>query len=544
VWRREVEKDSFVFPQIDLTFLNKKNSIKYLNDFNETSNLETEKLTRKIPKCLRYFFGLIQTYKRVYDTENDIQRRLQLSNSYPWENHDLENNNNALYSNDNKTDSFTITSQLKNDFVSKPKPGKAYSKYNLYYLTTLNLPCVYYDYQENQYEMKILMKPICCSSYHYPIEVNANTLRPLTISLMKNCNDERTQDFTLALMDFVDWDMMTNRFPSHNQMLSNSYHSTESLEVDKNGYTIHGEYIEPYEWPRFILDLINDNKIWASWRKQKERVYLSSKRKAYFEGLIDDYKASQRMSNALIESQSSLESDVPKKTSKSTKSSQREKVKPKKVNPLQDDNDDNRYNMFWLPTLNLPSLYFDSNPSRDPHADIIQVLPICCSTYHYPTKIEKYKLKPFHISQLKNSTDDRTNDFIMALIQFAEWDLANNLPKIQSTSSSLQSQQDTTTSSVDSTTVKNKSNGSAVSNEDILIPYSPSLSSHNKKAVKVSMPAYEWPSFILDLVSNPKKWASWRKNAERKVFHTNISNRIQAYYVTLVDDFHAQYGCM
>lgn len=116
---------------------------------------------------------------------------------------------------------------------------------------------------------------------------------------MYRCTDERTTDFTLALMDFIAWDDQNSKAEADCTLLSpvssnggggpvnapgmredgfrDSTDDTENIRsVTKDRVSgladVDNRY---YIWPDFILDLLNHPSEWASWRKRVERAMFN-----------------------------------------------------------------------------------------------------------------------------------------------------------------------------------------------------------------------------------------------------------------------------
>lgn len=101
---------------------------------------------------------------------------------------------------------------------------------------------------------------------------------------MQLCGDERTRDFTLALIDFVQWDDEQGGAPSITD-LNGSPSSEETLRIgtgSQGSRTIDSETLRPsspvsfhaqsvYKWPAFILGLLTQQEAWFTWRKKAER---------------------------------------------------------------------------------------------------------------------------------------------------------------------------------------------------------------------------------------------------------------------------------
>ena len=73
---------------------------------------------------------------------------------------------------------------------------------------------------------------------------------------MQECTNDRTKDFTLALMDFIEWDEKEN-----------SSRSVNSSPI-RDDFKDNREY---YVWPDFILDMLNHPVEWSAWRRKVER---------------------------------------------------------------------------------------------------------------------------------------------------------------------------------------------------------------------------------------------------------------------------------
>jgi hypothetical protein len=163
------------------------------------------------------------------------------------------------------------------------RPASSSSLFNLYWVSKSSLPCLYYDTIENRYNEKVMILPVCCSTYHYPVEAAQSYLEPLTTETLKQCTDERTHDFTLALLDFARWE---SKFILERTADGEDTSVTETSSNDGQGF---------YLWPDFILDLLNQPKEWAAWRKRVERLAAGKqglRRHFYFEALRADYKES------------------------------------------------------------------------------------------------------------------------------------------------------------------------------------------------------------------------------------------------------------
>lgn len=136
---------------------------------------------------------------------------------------------------------------------------------------------------------------------------------------MQLCGDERTRDFTLALIDFVQWDDEQRRAPFITD-LNGSPSSDETMRIgtgSQGSRTIDSETLRPsspvpsheqsvYTWPDFVVKLLKKKEAWFTWRKKTERRATTSstmsiangprrsnptpltKRRLYFDALCAD----------------------------------------------------------------------------------------------------------------------------------------------------------------------------------------------------------------------------------------------------------------
>lgn len=238
---------------------------------------------------------------------------------------------------------------LKESKYSKKKsPGlirKPINRSSLYWLTRHSLPCLrlpddpvpmaiksdnkFQDpLKERDPEENFRGQPICCTTYHYEVQVTG-AVEELTQENLKNCNDERTIDFTNALLDFQKWDIdRHDKFVCTNaeselqdketpEDLPNLYSSSilrgddafhAGILTEYNATTDIDAFLERdagrcskscfdstsrYVWPAFILDLITHPPEWAIWRKRCERLVSvnqkrDGRRDQYFKALKEE----------------------------------------------------------------------------------------------------------------------------------------------------------------------------------------------------------------------------------------------------------------
>lgn len=121
-------------------------------------------------------------------------------------------------------------------------------------------------------------------------QVKYNDLLCLSEELVQLCIDDRTIDFTLALLDFVKWDRdrsiatckkreqggdgADDNCPPNigeedgGSSITNGSSSSSSSSCASKSH---------YQWPSFIISMLNKPTEWASWRKKVERSILSNR---------------------------------------------------------------------------------------------------------------------------------------------------------------------------------------------------------------------------------------------------------------------------
>ena len=148
---------------------------------------------------------------------------------------------------------------------------------NLFWLPRSELPCIYYDTKDNRSKKEIMVLPICCSTYHYPTKVSGTAVTALSKQLLRGCREDRTHEFTEALIDFA-----LTQLTKKSQHLYFDVPSFDDIAV--------GESL--FDWPPFILKLINSPKEWYVWRKKAERAGGDSSRKRlYYRALCEEHEA-------------------------------------------------------------------------------------------------------------------------------------------------------------------------------------------------------------------------------------------------------------
>ena len=121
-------------------------------------------------------------------------------------------------------------------------------------------------------------------------------------------------------------------------------------------------------------------------------------------------------------------------------------------------------NLYWLRLNQLPCIFYD-DPGKET-AEKFYVLPINCETYQYYTHVTRRQVQSLNEKNVLQCTDDKTREFACALMDFAHWDIQE-------------------------AAVENAKEGSDDEDDEV----------------------YHWPDFILNLITNAKEWAVWRKQA-------------------------------
>lgn len=131
--------------------------------------------------------------------------------------------------------------------------------------------------------------PSSCYSL-FTLQVKYNDLLSLTEELVQLCIDDRTIDFTLALLDFVKWDRdrgavqkkggeggdgdgVGGASPLENEGKDPGPNITDSSSSSSSSSSSKSHY----QWPSFIINMLNKPTEWASWRKKVERSILSNR---------------------------------------------------------------------------------------------------------------------------------------------------------------------------------------------------------------------------------------------------------------------------
>lgn len=154
---------------------------------------------------------------------------------------------------------------------------------SMYWIPRALLPAICISHKRiivgGQPTWKLTIKPICCTSYHYIVEVDRNNVEILTEENLRQCRDERTVDFTYALIDFA--------------------------EIQKEDYCEQISVLAPdkpnchdsvFVWPGFVTDLMEGYRDWTGWRKAAERSVIGrkeSRKQAYLNAILADFDSLQ-----------------------------------------------------------------------------------------------------------------------------------------------------------------------------------------------------------------------------------------------------------
>jgi hypothetical protein len=156
---------------------------------------------------------------------------------------------------------------------------------NLYWVSKLGLPCIFYGNPGEELDDQINLLPISVTTNHYDVRVRYTELCELTRDNLKRALDEKTRDFAQALLTFYEWERERMR----------EHYLTRARCPEE---LVNSIMQKPYIWPDLILDLIVHREQWRPWSKDVERrLSLMSKQKgknmrciAYFERLKEQYQ--------------------------------------------------------------------------------------------------------------------------------------------------------------------------------------------------------------------------------------------------------------
>lgn len=423
--------------------------------------------------------------------------------------------NNSLTSPSNQNHSIT-RAETPPTSVTKPKRPKCLS--NLYWVSKIGLPCIYYGNPGEESNESINLLPISSLTNHYDVRVRYTELTELTSENLIYCHDEKTRDFAQSLISFYEWDR--SRLKDNENV------------IDK-----------PYTWPDLILDLIVHRDKWRPWSKEVEkRLPLMPKLKgknmrclAYFEKLKEQYQES--LNNNTLESGSEI--DESSDTEKYKRSRKKKKILSNStttstsnditnideeknkiilslsdhqttireksfklsndttsIHPYTTGNDRTFLDLFpsklyWLPKLGLPAIFYDDFNKKFENS--VCVYPISTITPRYFLECKLSDLQPLNLHNLGTCLEEKTREFANSLILFYDWKILHKIDK-----ESNEQQQEHEQQRQDEEDEE----------EDVV---------------------FQWPDFILDIISDFTKWKSFSRQAEKRLLQVGLEKLTKQY---------------
>ena len=205
------------------------------------------------------------------NTDNKINSNLHVSQN-------TQNRNGS--SKDTEDTQSKVSSTSTNTAINEKSVIKRkYSTYSMYWISTLNLPCLLVRTLEGSAkEERLRVQPVCCSTYHYEVDVNARKLESFSEEKLRLCGDERTYDFTLALVDLARW------LCESDDLAARIHRDPESLTPTLNGSSADVTVQDnTFRWPRRILILISRPNEWSAWRRKPEKAAMGRREVRRFE---------------------------------------------------------------------------------------------------------------------------------------------------------------------------------------------------------------------------------------------------------------------
>jgi HIV Tat-specific factor 1 len=182
-----------------------------------------------------------------------------------------------------------------------PPPPPPINMSNLWWLSKSSLPCIFYGHTGDEFKDSFVVKPICCTTFHYEIKVRIQEIDILTEDRLKLCTDDRTRDFACALLDFIEWETSRVKL-SRKKSLSHESDIADESKADnvstagswKPKTSGVSRLSVPYQWPDFVYDLIVYREKWNVWKKKVERSMRGNskngaRRSAYLSTLIQNH---------------------------------------------------------------------------------------------------------------------------------------------------------------------------------------------------------------------------------------------------------------
>ena len=414
-----------------------------------------------------------------------------------------------------------------------PPPPRQVIMSNLFWVDKIGLPCIFYDYPGMEKEDKFNVLPISTVSRKYDTQVSVKEVRELTVSNLKNCNEERTRDLGEALLMLYQWregrddasllnEDSSSRSAGHIDGSSPACVAVSAEMGDEKGEASGTAALDegeetptPFQWPDFVLDLlVHTWKVWSSGvernmaksGKQDVRVsaYFSKLKEQYIEMLRESAEGGGTSSEEEVTGGGSddtpattrEEGPVPKKRRRSKKMIALGAEGASSTGPVADRDDTidistnagprarphrpvSMSNLFWVPNLALPALFYDEEGAET--NDSFFVFPFSASSTRYYMMMKASSLRPLSMDNIANCLDTHTRCFGEALMKFCDWERKLEADSKESTDGDAPRQ-------------------------------SP----------------YVWPDFILDLVAHRSHWTSWRREAERGWKKFNQGSRMES----------------
>lgn len=104
------------------------------------------------------------------------------------------------------------------------------------------------------------------------VTLSANILEPFSAEFIQHRTVSRTDDlalsFALAMMDFVEWDLLREAARRVNSTQSSSSSSSSSFSSVTVSSTLQylKEAMKWYDYPHFIIQMLLHPPTWAAWR--------------------------------------------------------------------------------------------------------------------------------------------------------------------------------------------------------------------------------------------------------------------------------------
>lgn len=447
---------------------------------------------------------------------------------------------------------------------SPPPAPSVVSMSNLFWSDKMGLPCIFYDYPEQEWEERFRVLPISTLGHKYDTSVSKREIKALTLANLKNCTDEKTRDLGEALLMFYEWHERTDieALLTEGEADSKIDESEANLDSISKEVKSDTEKLQPFQWPDFVLDILVYQDKWKAWATGVERKLVRNGKQnvrvpAYFarlkeqfieslrlqremeelEGIEDSGSADEKAegysetkndnqsattSNSVLGGGSTVKDKRGRKKGwrKSTASKDTTKgpsIGPEGARPPTQPQSKPKppreiikSNLFWLPQFELPAVFYDDEGNEQNESFF--VFPFCAASAKYYMEMKASSLKPLTFANIVDCTNTPTRCFGEALLRFYDW--AQTV-----VTSDPEENEDPTNSDEDG-----KSLSSPVQR--------PSSAPSSEKP-------YVWPDFILDLIAHKPQWNSWRREVERTGRGRNPVSQEHSGFAPLTDLYFA-----